>query len=578
MSHPHGRPRPADLRDPASRLAYTYGSANNIDAELTGGPASTHAAETPNAAPPPKASAIPRAQTTFTGLCEALNTMQIDLVKKGIYTYPNTYSIEFKASPSGKNIGESAVKLDGTVAHAQTAMADTRQAINQKAQSVDTRSKKTSVVAGTSILQVIDKVIRNSQYIVDQAKIVVTADGKTQAQVPSGHPVWYNVIMGAVQTQFDPKRNDYAYDIKFLITPFDISQIDSEYFPRGRFRGVHKEYDYWFTGKNTEVIGFDQILNTNWFTVIGQNAATTKDTGYDVSNPNDIRRRLFAPANSVADQGSERGTEAGASFASALFTANDFSKANIKILGDPAWLVATEAVYGANADAFEFEPFNADGSINSSASQILFTINWNTMQDYNLDTGLMQVNSANKNKNISQAEYSVIYTTIGTTSTFSKGKFTQDLSGQLYREEYPSPPAKPAAPTATAVTTVRVPDAPKIRPAGQVGGVGAAGTDTFVNTPGGAATGMTKSDAKLEEDAKGTGGIAVAAQREIDRRKAAGTWGQNPTANVIPPADQAAASRITPAEAKNVLDNGGPADIRFYGGKAALEERMKAPK
>lgn len=531
-------------------------------------------AATPKPGAPAKADAAPKTQTTFTGLCEALNSIQIELVKKGIYTYPNTYSIEFKP----RKIGQSKVKLDGTVNHASTPMGKAADATNQQAQSINTNARKTSVQAGTSILQQIDKVIRNSQYILDQANVSRQEDGSTPSQVPPGQLVWYNIAMGALlkSDKFDPKRNDYAYDIKFLITTYQVPQIDSEYFPRGTFRGLHKEYDYWFTGKNTEVLAFEQELNTNWFTVIGQNAPADASKNYAASNPRDIRKRLFSPATDVNNQGAENeAMQAGASAASSLFSDKDFAEASLTIMGDPAWIVQQEIVYGANADAFEFTPFTSDGSINTGDSTVLFSINWNTIQDYNLDTGLMQVNSYNQDRNVSAGsggtpQYSTVYNALEVVSMFQKGKFTQNLRGAKYNETYPAAavPAKPPAkPPAT------VPDAPKIRPPGQTGGVGGFGTDTFDDFGR-----LKKSDAQLEKEAKGTGLIARQAQKQIAERKKNGTWGQNPTANVIPPADQAAASGLTPDEARNVLDNGYPADIRRYGGRAALEERARAPK
>ncbi len=556
------------------RLGTKEQAVARLRAQLPG--AGTQGATTPNPGAPPKADAAPKTQTTFTGLCEALNSIQKELVAKGIYTYPNTYSIEFKP----RKIGQSKVQLDGTVNHATSPMGTSAQAREPQRQNINTTARKTSVQAGTSILQQIDKVLRNSQYILDQANVSRQQDGSTPSQVPPGQLVWYNIAMGALlkSEKFDPKRNDYAYDIKFLVTTYQIPQIDSEYFPRGKFRGLHKEYDYWFTGKNTEVIAFDQQLNTNWFTVIGQNNPVDASKNYAASNPRDIRKRLFSSATDVNNQGAKNeAMQAGASAASSLFNDRDFAEARLTIMGDPSWIVQQEIVYGANADAFEFTPFTSDGSINTGDSTVMFSINWNTMQDYNLDTGLMQVNSYNQDRNTSTGlagtpQYSTVYNALEVVSMFQKGKFTQNLIGGRYVETYPATVVPATAPAPAPAT---VPDAPAPRP--PTGGLGGFGSDTFGSTPGGAAI-LLKSDAQLLEEAKGTGLIARQAQKQIDERKRNGTWGQNPTANVVPPEAAAAASRITPAEARNVLDNGYPQDIQRYGGRAALEERARAPK
>ena len=114
------------------------------------------------------------------------------------------------------------------------------------------------VLAGTQIVQVLDQILKNSSYITDQA--TVSIDENTQEQKSNGPPAnnlaWYKISLVASPRQYDYKRNDYAYDIKYIISVYKINQMVSDYFLNPRFSGTHKQYNYWFTGENTQVLSY----------------------------------------------------------------------------------------------------------------------------------------------------------------------------------------------------------------------------------------------------------------------------------------------------------------------------------
>jgi hypothetical protein len=86
-----------------------------------------------------------------------------------------------------------------------------------------------------------------------------------------------------------------------------------------------------------------------------------------------------------------------------------------------------------------FSAFNADGTINFDAQQIVFDLQWNPGVDYDLTgTGLA-------NPNVSSAPQA-IYTYVATevTSKFSKGRFEQDIKGVQVDVSEPAAAAKAA--------------------------------------------------------------------------------------------------------------------------------------
>ena len=154
-----------------------------------------------------------------------------------------------------------------------------------------------------------------------------------------------------------------------------------------------------------------------------------------------------------------------------MYTPEDFAKVDLKIIGDPAWIPQGEAAGGVTANNFSFAAFNSDDGINFDAQEIAFSVTFNQPEDYNLDTGLMEVASNFKKQN---GEYgrnypkqSQVYRCSHVKSVFSKGRFEQNLTGDLYADI----PKEGATTTNPAVSETRPSTGPtpdQIRAADQV--------------------------------------------------------------------------------------------------------------
>ena len=428
---------------------------------------------------PPTAAAATKINLSFTGLCEALNTWQQGRVLIGKQKVADIYEIKFAPA----SMAASTIKKPGSTNFSATALqakdANGR-SLSPETNSVNTSSRSEKVQAGTQIVQFIDKVMRNSSYISDQALYIT--DEVTGKQVPNannktGQMAWFKINVTAVPLSWDSIRNDFGYRMTYTISTYAITQMQSEYFPTSRFRGLHKVYNYWFTGQNTQVLDFSQEYNNLYRWVLSGSQIKNQET--TTSDPRNITRRTVMVASAQSSQGADKqANEAAANAADYLYSPGDQVAVKLKIVGDPAWLMQGEVTTGVSAKNFNFAPFNADGTINYEASEITFSIGWNQPTDYNFDTGIMNVSANNVSGTAAlgvaassgpQNTYAYVAQTVR--STFSKGKFEQELEGKLLTQEYKdlqataalatTPPATAAPGTPNqATTTATLPPAP----------------------------------------------------------------------------------------------------------------------
>jgi hypothetical protein len=423
--------------------------------EILGGNATystapTPAAPVPTASPggaaakaPPKSNTAPK-PTIVSGLVQALNQYQERLAGIGedstgpsIFDVADVYDIQFTDS----KLENASVlpPVDSDQRQTPTVQpTNANQVVNGAVQTGAANSKNTSATAGTSIVQFLDQTLRGSSYIYDQQLKVATADGQEIIRnIDKDQGVdWYRIGVKAEPIKYDPKRRDYAYKITYIVSPYRVNEIKGPYFPKTKFRGTHKKYLYWFTGLNTEILSYEQDFNYSYYVVVnsGQNP---------VINLLDFREEpkyVFQTNSNESSQGQPgKINEAGANAADQLNSPGDLARARMTILGDPAWIHQGEFWFGATEGTGFTQPFFPDGSINTEIQEPLFEIGFNKPADYDLQSGRMEVGStdlgANRyttnNGENGAATQSYIYRAVSVTSTFSGGKFTQDIEGVL---------------------------------------------------------------------------------------------------------------------------------------------------
>jgi hypothetical protein len=388
--------------------------------------------EPPPPAPPPNAAAAVNPKGTVRqGLMAAINQFQQELVKKGTYTVADTYSVEFTDPALAQ--AKIQIKNPEKTATGSTPPTTANQKLNPATNSQDTKSRNLSVLAGTQIVQFIDQVMRNSTYITDQA-IVTRSEQGTGRQVSNGKPgnnvASYKINMVVTPKKYDPKRNDYAYDIKYVVSPYKITGLISDYFQIPKFNGVHKQYNYWFTGENTQVLSYEQTYNALYTAVMSGGPGALGGTVVQ-----DAIKANFQPTSGESSQGAKNAVnEIGANFTDYLYNPGDLANATIQIVGDPAWLQQSD-VNPIGAGSFVPGPFLADGTINFDSQQILFEILINTPADYDLNTGIIDPNVRQTvfqdGRKPGAVRQSYVYIANDCVSEFNKGSFKQTLKGSL---------------------------------------------------------------------------------------------------------------------------------------------------
>jgi|694.fasta_scaffold00324_48 hypothetical protein len=409
---------------------------------------------------PPKADAAPKpgATTLGSGLCAALNAYYAEQAKRSGFI-PDVYEIKFadpileNASlvPPGDYFDKSLVGGSATATAAD-------QLLSEK-QSINTTVRQKSATAGQQIVQFIDTVLRSSSYITAQQKVTWNPDTYTwNDNGPPQRFAWFDISCEAQQLKYDSKQNDFAYKMIYTISPFQTPVI-SEYFESGEFRGVHKVYNYWFTGQNTQVLQFEQAFNHLWTQAITSDVsiASATQSSQTGQNSESLSKKRPMPASGQARQGGDSKTfEPGANAADYLYSA-DQADIRLVIVGDPAWIPSPKAMQPGK---FVSAPFEADGTINVSASGAYFEFAWNRPRDYDLSTGIMDTG---KNNNFADriqgkpglAQQTVTYMATTSKSIFRGGKFTQELEGARVENTFSTKAADAGRNTTPPTTTAK---------------------------------------------------------------------------------------------------------------------------
>lgn len=446
---------------------------------------------------PPKANSAPSTRKMIKqGLMGAMNDFQSEICSgaNAIFRVPDTYKIVWIPDKFGKQpIRDATIVLPGVTESAATGFSTPATtdpgSVDPSRVSKDTTTRNFSITAGMQIVQAIELAIRNSSYIIDQQLVIRnTQTGEEEPnQQKYGQPVqWFNITFSATQKDYDPMRNDTGYEITFYVSPFTIEQYDSKYFPVAKYRGIHKNYQVYFTGKNTSVIDYKEQLNSLYnLTVSGgapNDSLSEQQRRALTSSSRDIPFFAYQSSSTENRQGTE-GTalEPAANLAESFYSPTDLATATLRIIGDPAWIQQGSFAGNIDANTFNWNAFLPDGTINFDIGQTMFEVEWQRPEDYDLDTGLANPYSR-KTAQAGQPGASRVYVAKKLTSEFRNGKFEQTLVGSLFR--YLKPEANNKAVGAT------VPPEKEIRNPNQTAAVQARTGVDLTNTRAGGGRGF----------------------------------------------------------------------------------------
>jgi len=376
-------------------------------------------------------------------LMQYLNAFQDRLVKEQKKLVANEYIIEFEQN-SGihdktvTRLGEVNKRLSGNANKTTTA----NQRKTKEAGGMKKEERQHTIPQGTSIIKIIEEVVRNSAFVTDQQNIAVDKNNlpipKAKETATEKHFKWFKVRTQVKQLEFDKKQRDYAYQIKFIVSQYDVGDIKSPVFPGAIYRGVHKRYPYWFTGENTEVLSLTADYNYLYFQVM--TGSFPGNSKLPMTNTNEVERAYYQPKSTESGiMGDAKSAEIAASAASVLYSPADQATVDIEIIGDPDWIAQSEIFYSGDVSLKEvgYKPYMPDGSVNFDASSVYFSVEYNTPEDYGVD-GLIEIGKNDPYKQDGEANnmMKLTYRANMVTTYLRGGSFKQRLQGTLmmYRD------------------------------------------------------------------------------------------------------------------------------------------------
>lgn len=365
------------------------------------------------------------------GLVQLLNEVAADQKDRNVANAPSTYKITINDSAI-----ETAKLVDDASFAAQTApmrsasSADkTTIAESYKAVSIDPTSKTISISAGTPILSVIDNIIVKSSYISEALKESVNeAAAPVGKQTPVIKPLsWYSINPIATVKTRDEKLKNWTYNIEYQISKFEVAYIRSQYVAAvSKFVGPTKEYNYWFTGKNSEVLSYEQTYDNLYYIIDN----LTVNSSPDSNNTNSPTGTQNGSQGDQTAGKQNKGSMINNNVRVQLYSPSDLAMAKMRIMGDPDYLMTAVGVSQSNSTT-NFQKFTGPGgSISPYGGQVFVQLKFNTASDYSND-GLMTVNNQiqfYETDAVSKAGIEgIVYRVQSVDTVFAAGKFTQTL-------------------------------------------------------------------------------------------------------------------------------------------------------
>ena len=330
------------------------------------------------------------------------------------------------------------------------------------------------------ILQAINKIISQSSFLEDAMRTVFTTaiepdqDKKGLPELDkSGKKAieWFHLTPDIGNLSWDEDRADWVYDINYILNVYDTPVLDTAYTnPGKKYYGPVKRYDYWYSGTNTEITRYQQVLDNNYYTTFldgslgkgkddkdankngGKNAPNASGgtgNGAGTNTPLVQNQKTGQPTQGKAGLA----MEAQNSYLTSLFDPSAQAQAEVEILGDPDWLMSTNTTgFGAN-ESQVYNKFygNSPGSISPAGGQVFFEIDFKEAIDYKSGgqdiyigdgrggvtgaPGTLSINSSilfwKDPKSISKLVKGISYSLTKCKHTFSNGVFKQVLYGVI---------------------------------------------------------------------------------------------------------------------------------------------------
>jgi hypothetical protein len=331
--------------------------------------------------------------------------------------------------------------------------------------------------AGSSIKDCLNTLIINSTYITSQitsynemlsslntaiaSSLTPTTDTTIQSLITKiqNTPLnWFTVTTSMKPGPYDAGRQTLSQTIIFTISPYIIMNCRSLSAPTANpISRTLKEYDYIFTGKNTEILDFDLNFNNAFITYaqfnnesktqgtgnkmpdspqVPQTNQTSRNTTYalqSASSPQqDGRSTVIISSSNKMGQGVGTITperNQAADVASTIYSIGDQIELNMVIQGDPDF-IKQDGIFLQynNSNTYIQHGQGKPGGILFNTGEIYANVNFKVPQDIDISTGVLDLAFNGDPSNYKRNVFSGPYRILQVTNKFTRGHFTQQLN------------------------------------------------------------------------------------------------------------------------------------------------------
>jgi hypothetical protein len=322
------------------------------------------------------------------------------------------------------------------------------QTVNKKdAVGPDTNTSSFAINSGTSVMRVIDMVMRNSEYITSQIKDPAKNAGKDGQAIANDQNTpmnWYKVIPEVTLKEFDRKLNKWGTVTTYHIQKYIIYNTKHPWGPQSKPKGAVKEYNYMFTGKNNDVIDFNIDFDSLFYTAVSLNRNKYEELTTSQSSPeggknsipakggtNQAFTQKYLPRADDPGAGGMQGNDNSSSktasdIQNSIYSGSrgDMLNLKLKIIGDPQ-LIKQDDVYN-NPGCADYKSITnaqiiaSNGSLVMDNGELYAKVMFKTPVDIDENTGLMR-----KDGKYVESVFSGMYKFLTVDNEFRGGKFEQ---------------------------------------------------------------------------------------------------------------------------------------------------------
>lgn len=387
-------------------------------------------------------------------LTKALKDFQQNLVRQRIISAPtDEYVITFPRDftdpgDSGNDIGKAVLFKDlsdnGTVPFPENnSVFDPVRRIYQNRRINVSEKKNFEFPRGTKIEDIITEVVIRSDYIADQ---LLNGQALTN---PTGMIKWFRIEARVEdKEEYNSSLGRQARKYIYRVIPYEIHVhrfLTANTPPAGYqnlTRNVHKLYDYFYTGRNTEVLNVNLDFKMSFFAPVPSDA--TRNTGTEAQNftaigvrtstesiaegeptttqlrtgPGVTYEPTYMPGSQIRPASDSARTQQIRHLQNILESPGDLINLEIEIMGDPYYI--SSSGMGNQSRAPVSNNMLSDGSMNYQNGEVDILLRFRTPIDLDPDTG---------NYKFAQTidQFSGLFQVREIESKFSKNKFTQTL-------------------------------------------------------------------------------------------------------------------------------------------------------